>query len=294
MGEQGGDEVIQLLAELGLPDGTSAERITSGWGGTTVWRLEREDQIEAVRLFPDGAGEAKDREVAALQSALTGGIPVPKLLPVKQYRNRPTILTTWCLGRNVAESIAAAPWRVRQFGAEMGRVQARLHRVVAPPAVQRRTPDWIAWAGDAEQDLQDALRSQPLRSDVLLHLDYHPQNILMQDGAVTGVIDWENVRAGDPRADVARTASILWLARQSPETPRWARPMLQLLESGWQKGYQQEAGPLTEMPLFHAWACAAMITDLAPKVENPDNWLSPNDLTKLHNRLIELKRLAGV
>lgn len=294
MDEQGGDNGLQMLAELGLPEGTLAERITSGWGGTTVWRLEREDQIEALRIFPEDAGEPKDREVAALQAALAGGIPVPEMLPVKQYRNRPTILTTWCSGRNLAESIAAAPWRVRQIGVEMGRVQARLHQVPAPPPVRRRTPDWIAWAGDGERDLQDALRSLPIQADALLHLDYHPQNILMEDGTVTGVIDWENVRAGDPRADVARTASILWLARQSPETPRWARPILQLLESGWRKGYQQEVGPLTEMPLFHAWACAAMITDLAPKVANPDNWLGPNDLAKLRNRLTKLKRLAGL
>lgn len=294
MDEQDRDDVTGVLAALGLPPVTAAERITSGWGGTTVWRLEREDQSEALRVFPDGADDAKEREVAALRAATGGGIPVPTLVPHQPCSGPPAFVTTWCPGRILAESVATAPWRVRQIGAEMGRVQARLHRIVAPPAVQRRTPDWITWAGDSERELQNALSSLPLQPDALLHLDYHPQNVLMENGAVTGIIDWENARAGDPRADVARTASILWLARQSPETPRWARPVIQLLESGWRRGYQQEAGPLTEMSSFDAWACAAMITDLTPKVDSPDNWLTPEDLNQLRNRLAKLKRLAGM
>lgn len=287
-------DVADVLAALGISGVTEATRITSGWGGTTVWRLEREGRVEALRIFPQGAREGRDREVAALNAAAEGGIPVPDLLATKLRSTRPVIMTTWCAGRSVAESAAAAPWRVQALGVEMGRMQARIHRIEAPESVRRRSPDWIAWAGEAEPEVQASLRALPLRPDALLHLDYHPQNVLIEDGHVSGVLDWENVRAGDPRADVARTASILWLARQSPETARWARPFVQLLESGWRRGYQREAGPLTEMPLFAAWACAAMIADLSPKVASPENWLRPQDLDKLRHRLATLKRRAGL
>lgn len=46
---------------------------------------------------------------------------------------------------------------------------------------------------------------------VICHGDFHPQNILIADGRVTGVIDWPNVIVADPAFDVASTRVILGL-----------------------------------------------------------------------------------
>ena len=53
---------------------------------------------------------------------------------------------------------------------------------------------------------------------MLLHLDYHPLNVLGEAGAISGVLDWTNADGGDPRADVARTGAIL---RFLPDNPTW-------------------------------------------------------------------------
>ena len=47
------------------------------------------------------------------------------------------------------------------------------------------------------------------RRRVICHGDFHPQNILMADGRVTGVIDWPNVIVADPAFDVASTRVVL-------------------------------------------------------------------------------------
>src|SRR2546426_337662 len=52
---------------------------------------------------------------------------------------------------------------------------------------------------------------QMTRRRVICHGDFHPQNILMTDGRVTGVIDWPNVIVADPAFDVASTRVILGL-----------------------------------------------------------------------------------
>ncbi len=166
--------------------------------------------------------------------------------------------------------------------------------MTAPDLVCDRTGGWISWAGAAEAELQDQLRALPLRDDALLHLDYHPRNMLFDQGRVTGVIDWENVRAGDPRADVARTRAILWLARHLPEMSRLSIPILQVLEAGWLRGYQREAGRLQDMVLFEAWAYAAMLADLSPKLGKPGIWLLPAHLSAIQRRLIALKREVGL
>jgi len=43
------------------------------------------------------------------------------------------------------------------------------------------------------------------RRKVLCHGDFHPLNILVKDGEVSGVLDWSTARIGEPERDVAST-----------------------------------------------------------------------------------------
>ena len=43
-------------------------------------------------------------------------------------------------------------------------------------------------------------------SDAIVHWDFTPDNVLARDGRVTGVIDWEGARPGDPRFDLVTLA----------------------------------------------------------------------------------------
>jgi len=54
-----------------------------------------------------------------------------------------------------------------------------------------------------------------------LHLDYHPQNVLVKGLRVTGVIDWAHAAIGDRHFDAATTAVIM--STSAMEHPRWMR-----------------------------------------------------------------------
>lgn len=56
---------------------------------------------------------------------------------------------------------------------------------------------------------------------VPVHLDYHPQNVIVSGMRVTGVIDWVNADCGDRHLDAATTAVIL--ATSAMDRPRWMR-----------------------------------------------------------------------
>jgi aminoglycoside phosphotransferase (APT) family kinase protein len=56
---------------------------------------------------------------------------------------------------------------------------------------------------------------------VPVHLDYHPQNVIVQGARVTGVIDWVNADHGDRHLCAATTAAIL--ATSAMEQPAWMR-----------------------------------------------------------------------
>jgi aminoglycoside phosphotransferase (APT) family kinase protein len=55
----------------------------------------------------------------------------------------------------------------------------------------------------------------------LVHMDYHPQNVMVEKTRLTGVIDWVNTDVGDRHLDAATTSVIL--STSAMEHPRWMR-----------------------------------------------------------------------
>ena len=79
----------------------------------------------------------------------------------------------------------------------------------------------------------------------LVHMDYHPQNVMVRGLSVTGVIDWVNTDVGDRHLDAAMTAVIL--SSSAMENPRWMRDNL----AG--NGLRASFAALY-LPLYHAMA----------------------------------------
>jgi aminoglycoside phosphotransferase (APT) family kinase protein len=232
-----------------------ADRATGGFD-TTVWRLERGGRKYALRVFRPGQSTTLQRELLALGAARGGGVPVPRVLAIGTYDERPTLLTEWRAGRPLLDEIRERPRHLLRLAVEFGRWHAAIHRAAAPVSLRA---NWIGWAGPLEPGLKAHLeRLSAGAPNRLLHLDYHPLNVLVHEQKVSAVLDWTNAHAGDPRADFARTVSILRVS--PPRGGALERLARVLLEIGWRVGY----GPLGEdMAPFYAWAGAAMQHDLA-------------------------------
>lgn len=129
------------------------------------------------------------------------------------------------------------------------RAQVRLHRLRAdapelaaidgggaaqtPPAGPSLLERLLALVGERIEQgplpgLREALRS--LRERVarfreaptaIVHMDYHPQNVIVRGTRVTGVIDWVSATRGDRHLCAATTAVIL--ASSAMDHPRWMR-----------------------------------------------------------------------
>jgi aminoglycoside phosphotransferase (APT) family kinase protein len=89
---------------------------------------------------------------------------------------------------------------------------AAIHAMPVPeplPPVLLRPAMWATWEPEIElvpahlhalAALRAHATGQPL---VVTHSDYHPGNVLVSDGAVTGVIDWASARLAPRQLDVA-------------------------------------------------------------------------------------------
>ena len=110
------------------------------------------------------------------------------------------------------------------------------------------------------------LRETAPREDPLVHLDYHPLNVMTDGERVTGVLDWTNARAGDPRADYARTLTILRLDSGRPAT-RAGRPPG--VRGGVAARLPAHGGETFGHGTYYAWAGAVMLRDRGPRPDRP-------------------------
>ncbi len=220
----------------------------SGGFATSVWRFDSGRRTFALRAF--GSGETVQRELLALTASARAGLPVPSVRAVGTWHGRAAMLQDWAPGTPLLDALLAERWRIVQLGYAFGRLQRRIHTVQAPSGLRQ---DWIDWPRGCEPRLADRLRGLNLERTRLLHLDYHPLNVLAQHGRLSAVIDWTNAHAGDPRADLARTLSILRLAAPSS-------PAARVFEVAWRLGYGAFG---SDMAAFYAWAGGAMLDDLA-------------------------------
>ena len=264
--------VPAILADLGFDGAESVERV-SGGRDAAIFRVERCGTSYALRVFRAGEAEAARREVLAMRAAVAHGLPVPAVLAEALGRDRPALLLSWIPGCPLAQELAARPWRAWPLGVLFGRTLAALHRTVAPEGLRAVGDTWIKWEGPGDATIAETVANKAR----LLHLDYHLLNVLTDGARITGVLDWTNARAGDPRADFGRTLTILRLDAGPRSFAKSA--VLRVFEAGMRRGYRQVAGRLHNLAPYYAWAGAVMLHDRGPRLDRPSA-MSPSELAR--------------
>ena len=281
-----------VLAALGIRDTGEPMRVAGGMD-TMIWRVEVAGSPYALRLFRAEQRETCDREQVAMRAA-ERSVPVPRIHAAGMWEGRPALLLTWCAGEPLARVLFQEPWRVLRLGARFGQMHARIHAVSAPAGPSDDPYGWIEWAGPVEAAMQARLREAAGDAASLLHLDYHPLNVMTDGREITAILDWANAHRGDPRADIARSVTLF---RLSPirGIRRWRTvPLRRLLEVAWRVGYTRTAGYPSDMALFYAWAGDAMLHDYSPRLEQPDTPYTPAVMEKIRQWTVRWKGRAGL
>ena len=186
------------------------------------------------------------REAATQNAVADLGYPAPRVLLASAEPHAlgaPFMLMERLPGRPLLEAGAIG------MGAVLAAAQARLHALDAAPLARalgaagtldgylETEAGRIARAKlDGLRPLLDWLRARQPRESAtaICHGDFHPQNILVDGGRVTGVLDWPNAMVADPIFDVASTLNIVSFVSAGitslPAPVRWllraAQPIL--------------------------------------------------------------------
>jgi aminoglycoside phosphotransferase (APT) family kinase protein len=276
------------LAALGYRAVSGPLRLTGGWD-TLLWRFTADDGRDHVlRCFHlPGAAETARRERIALEACAAAGLAAPRIEAAGEFQGLPVTVQSWCPGTPLLTLIEKRPWMAGRLGRLFGRTQARLHRVAAPRELQATAPrDWAMRVGAEYAHLAENAISQAPSTATLIHLDYHPLNVIVDKRGQAAVIDWEFVAAGDPRADLAVTAATLLAA---PLPPGPLRPLLNLMRTivmrAWERGYCDVAGTMPDYLPLLPWAGAMLLFQTELALGREGVWGTEKDLESLR-RLI--------
>jgi streptomycin 6-kinase len=115
------------------------------------------------------AGGDPEREAVIMTHARAHGFPVPEVLEVLDD----ALVLERVEGPSMLRVLRRHPWQVGRHARTLAELHSRLHEI-------------------------------PFEGERLLHVDLHPDNVLVSPAGPV-VIDWTNARAGDPLFDVAMT-----------------------------------------------------------------------------------------
>ncbi|WP_242657512.1 aminoglycoside phosphotransferase family protein [Mycobacterium intracellulare] len=191
-----------------------AQRPLEGGQSAAIHRLVLDDRSDVIlqRFVLDWIRDepwAPPNEVLVLDLLADTSVPAPKVIaadPHGQDTGVPTVLMTALPGAVVWDPPELDPWLDAVID-----VMMTIHGIRAPQQLRRwepyppenAPPAWTRyrWAWEGAVTTYHDVR--PSSDRVFLHRDFHPGNILWQQGTISGVVDWVSSCAGPVQEDIA-------------------------------------------------------------------------------------------
>jgi aminoglycoside phosphotransferase (APT) family kinase protein len=235
------------------------------------------DRPLVLRVYSSPQGVPRAAHEFAVQRYLHGHdypVPQPFLLEETcEVFGGPFLLMEKISGQTFYDNLLYFTWMMWPRCAAMARLHARLHQLPtegfpSPPGpfLTRRLDEMSGLIRD--YDLR-GLRSgwdwltanqPPSATPRILHLDYHPFNLLCGWYPAMHVLDWSEAELGDPHADVA-TSLMLMRCCSAKEPNAWERltlPLARWLVSRWYLRVYRWQIPLDRGTLAYYQAMAAL------------------------------------
>ena len=208
----------------GTPPGSLTISRLKGSTSSSVFLVQHGPQQFVLRVLDNAEWLAEEpdlaaHEAAALDEAQRAGLPAPRLVAYSSADagfGAPVVLMSFIEG-----NVELRPSRVPLWLTALAESLAAIHRHRAEEFPWRfrswvdkamlAVPSWTTVPQLWERAIERSLGDEPPYQTVFIHRDYHPTNVLWQDGKVSGVVDWINACQGPAGVDVAHCRTNLAL-----------------------------------------------------------------------------------
>lgn len=209
-------EPERTLAELEKVLGTSVENLRRLTGGASraTWAFEADGRRLIARAGPlDDVHAPMEIEARVQQLAAEQGAPVPHVLTADKTMLICDFIDGETIAPRILRSLKDDATRARLLE-QCAQALAAIHRV-DPADVDVKQQDQMAlWRaqldamGDTTATFEWALRwleanRPPASPPVLVHGDFRMGNLIIRDGELAAVLDWELVHVGEIYEDLA-------------------------------------------------------------------------------------------
>jgi aminoglycoside phosphotransferase (APT) family kinase protein len=211
------------------------EAFPDGWETYNYhFRLQSEEPLPpnfgqplAVRIYcgPTALSRAR-REFAVHRHLFQLDYPVAAPFFLEEdcaYLDGPFLVMAQVHGRPLLHALLRRPWRLLRAPVQMAEVQARLHRLTTdgfpalPGSLLVRRLDELATVIEDHhlEELRPGLdwlcvnQPNPPAKASILHLDFHPLNLIVNRDRALVVLDWSEADLGDPHADVGTSVMFM-------------------------------------------------------------------------------------
>lgn len=273
-----GAESLELLAM----DKLSGGAIQENWGlKVSVDGAERDWVLRTDAPSGVSTSHGRVQEFALLKAAHEAGVTVPKPLFLEAdatVLGKPFYVMGRIKGRAEGHVLTRDPALQGEGGnrlaERLGREMARIHSVRPPrpdlaflplpdalPALYRIATyrGYLDELPDPNPALEYALRWMELRAPdtpelVLCHSDFRTGNYMVEEGELTGILDWEFASWSDPMEDIA------WFCARCWRFGAWEREAGGIGErEAFYRGYEAESGRQVLRDIIPYWEIMAAV-----------------------------------
>ena len=242
------DELVRhLRTEPGLEGASFAEPLERLMGGfeTLIYAFRLSDaHLEGplvLRLLAEPGGMRQARKEGVFQNAVAAvGYPAPRVLFAGGERTicgRAFNVMECVPGHSMLEDLFADPATGPEIADLLAQTHAGLHTIpsdrianaIEEAGIPLRTVSLAGQLDDLRRYVADdalahlapgvtwLLKHQPVERDLVAvcHGDFHPGNVMVDSGQVTGILDWSGAQLADIEQDIA--VSLVLVAVAAPE-----------------------------------------------------------------------------
>jgi aminoglycoside phosphotransferase (APT) family kinase protein len=176
-----------------------------------------------LRAYSSQNGLARLRRDFEVQSYVSRrGYPVPGPLLMNEDSRvfgGPFMVMEWIPGQTLLHYLLDHPMRIWRYPGYMADLHARLNTLPVldfPAPAQPFLPRNLKSLGKIVRECNlegigpglewlQTHQPEPPAQPCIVHLDFHPMNLMIHEGRFAGVLDWSDADLGDYHADVAAT-----------------------------------------------------------------------------------------
>ena len=215
---------------------TQKKRIIAG-EVNEVYGVTTQDNKDVIVRISRQAKNNFETEEKVIRLARMAGVPAPKVLLIEEASSGPQNLTFCVEGKIEGEPLLSLMGSMdksafKSIASEAGEILSKIHGIVVdkygPQDGSRFFETWGDYIFNIEKrrlgittaanlmGIESGLISESFKllwenkemfqinKAHLLHGDFSPKHILIADGHVTGILDFEDAKGGDPVRDLAR------------------------------------------------------------------------------------------